>query len=44
MALDPEVVERDARVCARQARDEPVAIDGKCIRGAARRNSGANST
>ena len=42
VALDPEVLDRAARAwAAQQSRDEPVAIDGKCIRGAARHNPGA---
>ena len=40
VALDPDVLDRAARTWAAQhARaDEPVAIDGKCIRGAARQD------
>ena len=39
-ALDPDVLERAVRTWApqRSAGQEPVAIDGKCVRGAARHN------
>ena len=39
-ALDPDVLDRAVRTWAaqRSAGEEPVAIDGKCVRGAARQN------
>ena len=42
-ALDPDALDRAARAWAEQqaSRTDPVAIDGKSIRGAARRNPGA---